>query len=608
MRGISEMKGNAKSKAIFLVFLSIFLLSVTYSGAQQFGLGVGTSSIQINQSQKEQLDLPRVDVVTNITGNVTISIPMSHSGSGLQNITMVRNTFGFKKPSNITINESGILKTVTIVGDSMTWEVNLSAGSAVLVFDVLPPTLSFENITRLNTTFFGKNFTISSDESLTNVSVTMEVNESYDFWTLFFLVNGTYEDKTVEFNLQVSNGTATFYGFHTSERQFSLEGSSSCTESWSCTDWSNSANSCGTRTCTDANSCGTEDDKPAETAACPSGAAGGGGGGGGGGAITVIVEKVTDFRLSATLIKEQLRGDAIAKRTIRIGNTGTTDLTLKIDFSGVSEFVITPRGVNEFEMELAPDEEKSFNIVIFGSELEEVGVYSGNILITGNGIEKKINVILEYETEEPIFDLEINVPERYSKVLPGDEIFAVIRLFNLRGVGKVDVEVKYSIKNSEGTTVTSGSTVIAVETQASFVRSLTLPSYTEPGNYVFAAKARFNGLIGTSSDTFEVVERPVFVLEKGVFAIPNILIFGTGALIILFGVLIGLSVLDMSQHHRLLGRKPEIKEFRKELRRQLRLLEESYEAGLISRRAYTKDKANIEGLLKRTKKKRSKKE
>lgn len=42
----------------------------------------------------------------------------------------------------------------------------------------------------------------------------------------------------------------------------------SCTPSWGCTSWSDSSNSCGTRTCTDSNSCGTNTDKPSESQSC----------------------------------------------------------------------------------------------------------------------------------------------------------------------------------------------------------------------------------------------------------------------------------------------------------------------------------------------------
>ena len=45
----------------------------------------------------------------------------------------------------------------------------------------------------------------------------------------------------------------------------------SCTESWSCTDWSTCANNQQSRTCTDANNCGTTTKKPAESQTCTAG-------------------------------------------------------------------------------------------------------------------------------------------------------------------------------------------------------------------------------------------------------------------------------------------------------------------------------------------------
>ena len=42
----------------------------------------------------------------------------------------------------------------------------------------------------------------------------------------------------------------------------------SCTESWTCTEWGSCSNEIQTRTCTDENYCGTENDKPSETQNC----------------------------------------------------------------------------------------------------------------------------------------------------------------------------------------------------------------------------------------------------------------------------------------------------------------------------------------------------
>ena len=76
-----------------------------------------------------------------------------------------------------------------------------------------------------------------------------------------------------------------------------------CVESWVCSDWSNLENSCGERTCEDANACGTENLKPVTRNSCSGGffssiisfitggviSSGDGDGGFGAGALALIV-------------------------------------------------------------------------------------------------------------------------------------------------------------------------------------------------------------------------------------------------------------------------------------------------------------------------------
>ncbi|MBN4049266.1 hypothetical protein JYT91_01480, partial [archaeon AH-315-M20] len=229
----------------------------------------------------------------------------------------------------------------------------------------------------------------------------------------------------------------------------------------------------------------------------------------GGGPVTRIPKpKVPDFEVIPTIIKEKLSGDQIVKKRITITNIGTAKLNLKIDFSSVKDFVRSPGNVNELEIGLVPDEEYNFDITLFGFNLEKSGLYSNNIVVSDAGIEKKVNVILEYEKEEPLFDVAVKVLEEYKKVFAGEDVFAEINLFNLRGVKKADVDVNYSIKDSEGKTIVSDTTTISVETRTSFVRVLPLPFDTEPGNYIFSVEAEYSGLIGIGSDIFEVVEKP----------------------------------------------------------------------------------------------------
>ncbi|MBU0472168.1 MAG: hypothetical protein KKF65_06065, partial [Nanoarchaeota archaeon] len=251
-------------------------------------------------------------------------------------------------------------------------------------------------------------------------------------------------------------------------------------------------------------------------------AGGGGGGGGGAGAGRVPEVVVTGFEVSPTFISEELTGDETIKKTITITNIDTKKLDIKIDFSGATDFVITPDGIEELEIELDPGEEHSVDIILFGFDLEKSGIYGGNIIVSGDGIESKISIILEYESEKPIFDVDVNVLEDYKEVFDGEEVFAEITLLNLKNVGNANVNVDYFIKDSEGKTIVSGSTIVAVQTQTSVVRSLTLPINTRDGTYIFSAEATFDGIVGIGSDVFKVIEKPA--VTKGQFCVPISLI------------------------------------------------------------------------------------
>ena len=76
-----------------------------------------------------------------------------------------------------------------------------------------------------------------------------------------------------------------------------------CVEDWSCTDWSACVNGTQTRTCTDLNECGTDENKPLEFQVCtPPLSAPSPGGGGGGGGGTPKVEGETNYGLLVLIV------------------------------------------------------------------------------------------------------------------------------------------------------------------------------------------------------------------------------------------------------------------------------------------------------------------
>jgi len=377
-----------------------------------------------------------------------------------------------------------------------------------------------------------------------------------------------------------------------------------------------------------------------------SGGGGGGGGGLGGGALPVV-EEISDFSVDKDFIKVITKPGYTETRLITISNTGDTKLSISIDLLGIGDFIVFPGGVSEYSFELEPKEKKTIQLM-FNIPLEkEPDVYSGKIIVEGDSIRKVITTIIEVESEKPLFDVDVSVLPMFKEVFPGQDVSAKIILYSLGRFGRVDVSVNFAIKDSEGNTILSDEMTTAVETQSTFVETLRLPSYIKPGSYVFYAKVTYNGFIGTGSDGFEVVEKGLGVKF---LSPPNILLGIVGIILLLLLIFISLSVLNLMHIRRkeikkrakikpkieiakkkvptaqeLLEEIEKAKEIRVEkekivkplkrkvverlkirpsltkekLEEQLKLLEESYKSGLISKEAYNKDKNKINDMLRK---------
>ncbi|MEM4268242.1 MAG: PGF-pre-PGF domain-containing protein [Candidatus Woesearchaeota archaeon] len=177
---------------------------------------------------------------------------------------------------NYSINESGTIKSVS-VGQTLSWLADL-AKTPMLIAYVPSPKYSLKSLVD-NGTNYRKEVEITSNNSFTDVYISVPINSKYTGWRLYWY-NGAWFDKTSDFELSVASGIATWHNFNTSNQSFYIEGT--CTEDWECTSWS--ACSGGKQHCIeweDNNDCGTTINKPtSEERTCPSGGGSSSSGGG----------------------------------------------------------------------------------------------------------------------------------------------------------------------------------------------------------------------------------------------------------------------------------------------------------------------------------------
>ncbi|MBI2550473.1 hypothetical protein HYV83_04820 [Candidatus Woesearchaeota archaeon] len=634
-------------------FFTVVILAVSFNisseeaTAAQLGVGITIPPVKINQTAPVQNITPSVG-----GANISIILQMTYNGTGVQNITITLPS-GWKKIVNVKINESGVIKNATLAGGQLTWEANHSALNATMIFDAAPPSLT-SSVNFTNTTFFQKNLTVESDNSFTNVSVSVEVNSSYTFYTLYWYNGTQFVDKTVEFNLQVAGGLANFSGFSTSTVLFRLEGSISCTESWSCGAWSGSP-SCGTRTCTDANHCGTTTSKPSESATCETGAppaAGGGGGGGGSGGNATLAaakkpgvvlpsekkaaaEKTLEVSPAAReLLKLFIKPGEFKKTSFSIKNSGGKRLGLNIRSEGLASFLTLATSYAELE----PGDSTSIELLLLVDKQTQPGTYSGKIVVSTKETEELIvNVLLDVAPLKTLFDTLVNVNQKTKSIQPGDSVIADLAIFNLLGAGKFDVRVIYGIKDFTDKLITSRQQTIAVETRAGLAAVLELPKDLPPGQYYMFAVVQLEGTtVGVGSDTFNVVSP--LKLGKAAPIGANILFILLLSFMVLTALLTFVSVAEIIRHHlpnksffgRQAATRPAARKTTEQkqpaaakprlpavkpataattakpasqitLEKKLKVLEQGFSEGLISTKTYIEDKTKIENELKKFK-------
>jgi len=219
---------------------------------------------------------------------------------------------------------------------------------------------------------------------------------------------------------------------------------------------------------------------------------------GGGGSSTPI--SVKSYSMSPKDIKVKLKqGQTIAKE-IKITNTGTKELEIILSSEKISGFL----RLSETSFTLKPQETKVINIDILARKSTIPDLYIGKIVLSGD-INEEILTAIEVASEKSLFDVSVEIPQRFQIEGAGKEIIANVKLFNLGGIGRTDVLVEYEIRNSNGDSILKSSETIAVETQVSLSKIFAIPLDTSDGDYVLYVKTTTpEGDVASSTAWFSV--------------------------------------------------------------------------------------------------------
>ena len=130
------------------------------------------------------------------------------------------------------------------------------------------------------------------------------------------------------------------------------------------------------------------------------------------------------------------------------------------------------------------------------------------------------------------------------RVAPGEVLPISVKLSNFGGGKRVDVLLKYSIFTSTGEEIYTTSDTAAVETTASFVKTVQIPFGTAPGVYTAKTSATYQGQLVPATTQFS------FTVERKILGIFQSDFFFYGGISVLAGIFIALLVYFLVRRRR----------------------------------------------------------
>ena len=140
------------------------------------------------------------------------------------------------------------------------------------------------------------------------------------------------------------------------------------------------------------------------------------------------------------------------------------------------------------------------------------GSSSGKKVIKPTEPSKEVLKEITEKLPEPVhkpgilFDVNVNIPEAYRKVLPGEEVVAEIHAINIKSIGEVTVTVEYAIEDREGNIFFKEVETKVVENEVKYLKHIALPADFPLGTYMFFARVKYGEDIALAGYPFEVIE------------------------------------------------------------------------------------------------------
>lgn len=243
-------------------------------------------------------------------------------------------------------------------------------------------------------------------------------------------------------------------------------------------------------------------------------------------------QKKESFSVNTEEIILKLKQGETTKREIIILNDGNEKLSFSLEATPeITKFI----KIDKINFELESGKAEIITLDFLVKEDTPPNFYLGKLVIKADGVEEEILIGVEVTTRRPLFDIDINLLEKFQNIMPGEEIYYKIEIFNLGDVKRqVDVSIEHRLLDVNGNIILSEHQSIAIMSKIEYIKEIKIPENLPYGKNIIYVKATYNGETASASVWFNVGKRSLipknilliiaFILAIGIILIALIII------------------------------------------------------------------------------------
>ncbi len=272
-------------------------------------------------------------------------------------------------------------------------------------------------------------------------------------------------------------------------------------------------------------------------------------------------DKESSFETDVLFLKVGIIENSSSANSVNIKSNSFNHFLIRLNqLEGIAN-------LSESEFNLEANQEHSFKIN-FNPMGKKPGVYLGELIISTDFEIKKIPIILEIQSEDVLFDSNVNLFLSKEGVISLKDLDTEISIFDLSNIGRSSVNVDYFIKDFDGKTILMESEDLVVESRLDYTKRFDIQEDIELGSYVLGVLVTYHDSVGVSSVLFRVNEAKALELASlGGFGnnFWIILVFG-----LFFFMFLVLFVYSLSSREKLL--KELQSQYKRELKKQSEII------------------------------------